>query len=79
MEQTGLRFITTAESRYAMIELECLGAAWAMSKCKQFLEGLPTFELVLDHRPLMGCRGVYAVLSQASRTIIQIQNKFIEN
>ena len=73
MEQTGLRFITTAESRYAMIELECLGAAWAMSKCKQFLEGLPTFELVLDHRPLMGCRGVYAVLSLAAEPLLGIR------
>ena len=53
MVQAGSRFITPAESRYAMIELECLGAAWAMSKCQQFLEGLPTFELVLDHRPLI--------------------------
>nr|CAH0098280.1 unnamed protein product [Daphnia galeata] len=45
MLQAGSRFITPAKSRYAMIELESLGAAWAMSKCKQFLEGLPTFEL----------------------------------
>jgi hypothetical protein len=53
MVQAGSRFIAPAEYRYAMIGLECLGAAWAMSKCKQFLKGLPTFELVLDHRPLI--------------------------
>jgi hypothetical protein len=36
-----------------MIELECLAAAWAMRKCRQFLEGLLTFQLVTDHRPLI--------------------------
>ena len=44
--QAGSRFLSSAESRYAMIELECLSAAWAMNKCRQFLEGLPSFELV---------------------------------
>ena len=28
--QVGSRFLSDAETRYAMIELECLGAAWAM-------------------------------------------------
>jgi hypothetical protein len=36
-----------------MIELECLAAAWAMRKCHQFLEGLPSFRLVTDNRPLI--------------------------
>ena len=36
-----------------MIELECLGAAWAIHKCRQFLEGLPSSELVTDHKPLV--------------------------
>ncbi|XP_046449296.1 uncharacterized protein LOC124197793 [Daphnia pulex] len=42
--QAGSRFLSSAESRYAMIELECLAAAWGMHKCRQFLEGLPSFE-----------------------------------
>ena len=37
MIQAGSRFLS--------------GAAWAMSKCRQFLEGLPNFELVVDHKP----------------------------
>jgi hypothetical protein len=45
--------VVQAGSRYAMIELECLAAAWAMRKCHQFLEGLPSFQLVTDHRPLI--------------------------
>ena len=52
MVQAGSRFLSPAEQRYAMIELECLAAAWAMQKARQFLEGLPTFTLVTDHKPL---------------------------
>jgi transposase InsO family protein len=53
MVQAGSRYLSETESRYAMIELECLGAAWAMQKCRQFIEGLPTFELITDHKPLV--------------------------
>ena len=51
--QAGSRFLTPAESRYAMIELEALGACWAMKKCNMFLQGLPHFTLVTDHQPLI--------------------------
>ena len=44
-----------------MIELECLGAAWAMHKCRQFLEGLPSFELVTDHKPLVPILNDYSL------------------
>lgn len=44
-----------------MIELESLGAAWAMQNCRQFLEGLPTFELVTDHKPLVPILNSYAL------------------
>ena len=51
--QAGSRFLTPAESRYAMIELEALGACWAMKKCNMYLQGLPYFTLVTDHQPLI--------------------------
>ena len=51
--QAGSRFLTPTESRYAMIELEALGACWAMKKCDMFLQGLPHFKLVTDHQPLI--------------------------
>jgi hypothetical protein len=51
--QAESRFLLSTESRYAMIELECLAAAWGMHKCRHFLEGLPSFELVTDHKPLI--------------------------
>ncbi len=53
MVQAGTRFLSDAERQYAMIELECLAAAWAMQKARQFLEGLPTFTLITDHKPLV--------------------------
>lgn len=53
MVQAGSRFLRPPETCYEMIELECLGASWAMKQCRQFLEGLPHFELVTDHRPLV--------------------------
>ncbi len=51
--QAGSRVLSDPETKYAMIELECLGAAWAMGKCRQFLEGLWSFELISNHKPLV--------------------------
>ena len=51
---TGSRFTNQAESRYAPIEGECLGAAWAMKKCQYFLLGCHEFLLAIDHKPLLG-------------------------
>ncbi|KZS10058.1 TE: Reverse transcriptase [Daphnia magna] len=51
--QAGSRFLSDAETRYAMIELECLGVTWAMYKCRQFIEGLPSFEVITEHKPLI--------------------------
>jgi hypothetical protein len=51
--QAGSRFLSDAESRYAMIELELLAICWATQKCRLFLEGLPLFEIITDHRPLV--------------------------
>ena len=58
--QAGSRFLTSAEAGYAMIELECLAAAWAMKKCRPFLEGLP-FELLIDHQPLIPILNTYSL------------------
>ena len=51
--EANSRFITEAESRYAMVELELIGAAWAMKKCRMYLLGLGHFTLVVDHQPLL--------------------------
>ena len=53
--QAGSRFLTSAETRYAMCELEMLAIAWACQKCAMFVEGLPRsrFEIWTDHQPLV--------------------------
>ena len=51
--QAGSRFLSGAESRYAIIELELLVVAWAVLKSKLFLVGLQHFEIVTDHSPLI--------------------------
>ena len=52
--QCGSRCLTDAEKRYAPVELECLGIAWAIEKCRHYLLGNPNFRVVTDHRPLLG-------------------------
>ena len=51
--QAGSRFLSSAESRYAIVELELLAVTWAVSKCKIFLMGLQHFQVVTDHNPLI--------------------------
>ena len=49
--QAGSRFLTPAESPYVMIELGALSACWAMNKCNMFVQGLPHFTRLTDHKP----------------------------
>ena len=53
MVQPELRFITQTESKYAMVELELLAIIWTMLKRQLYLQGLPSFELIVDHKPLV--------------------------
>ena len=41
------------ETRCAQIEKELLAATWTCEKMHMFLSGLPSFELHLDHKPLI--------------------------
>ena len=51
--QARSRFLSDPESRYAVIELELLAVAWAMTNCNIFLAGLPHFTVVTDHHPIL--------------------------
>ena len=44
--QAGSRFLSSAESRYAVVELELLAVSWAIIKCNVFLAGLPHFTVI---------------------------------
>lgn len=56
-----------------MIKLKCLAAAWAMRKCRQFLEGLPSFQLVTDHRPLIPILNDYHLDKLDNHRIVRLR------
>ena len=49
----GSKALTDTQTRYATIELECLAIMVAVKKCDFYLRGLPLFEVVTDHKPLI--------------------------
>ena len=51
--QAGSRMLANTEKRYAVIELEALDVSWAIKKCHTFLAGIPNFQVVIDHKPLV--------------------------
>ena len=67
--QCGSRFLSDAESRYAVIELELLAVVWAVKKCHLFLTGTQ-FEVHTDHRPLIPIMNSY--------TLDQVENPRIQ-
>ena len=46
--------LNETQNGYATIELECQAIQYAISKCRFYLLGLPNFEIVTDHKPLLG-------------------------
>ena len=46
--------LSETQNRYATIELECLAIQYAISKWRFYFLGLPNFEIVTDHNPLLG-------------------------
>ena len=50
----GSRFCSGAESRYAPIEGEALGVAWALQKARHYVMGCPALFVGVDHKPLLG-------------------------
>ena len=51
----GSRGLNSAKSRYAPVELECLGVVYAIQECAFYIMGPPKpFTVVTDHKPLLG-------------------------
>ena len=73
MVQAGSRFLSPAESRYAIIELECLAATWVMKKCRQFIQGLPTFNLITNHRPLVPILNEYSLDKLDNQRLLRLK------
>jgi hypothetical protein len=51
--QCRSRFVSDAESRHVMVELEMNSVVWALKACRLFLIGLQNFTVVVDHQALV--------------------------
>ena len=72
----GSKALTDTQTRYATIELECLAIMVAVKKCDFYLRGLPLFEVVTDHKPLIGIFQKEIFNLENSR-LIRIREKLI--
>lgn len=52
--QCGSRTLRDCERRYSICELEMLGATHAILKCRHWLLGLSGWNLITDHKGLIG-------------------------
>ena len=50
----GSCFCSGAEGRYAPIEGEALGVAWALNKTRHYVMGCPALYVGVNHKPLLG-------------------------
>ena len=55
--QCGSFALTPAQKNYAVIELEMLSIVRAVEKCRFYLQGADDFEIITDHKPLVGIMG----------------------
>ena len=62
----GLRFLSSAEQRYAAIEGEALAVAWGLEQTRYFTQGCDNLVVVTDHKPLVKIFG--------DRTLDEITN-----
>ena len=46
--------LNDAQKNYATIELEGYAVKWSINKCKYYLQAIPYFQVISDHRPLTG-------------------------
>lgn len=72
--QAGSRFLSSAEERYAMVELELLAIAWACKKASTFLEGI-AFTIVTDHKPLIPILRDYALSEIENKRLQRLRMK----
>ncbi len=77
--QAGSRFLSPAETRYAMIELELLAIAWAAKKTAMFIEGLPRSQLEIwtDHQPLVPILERYSLPEIENKRLQRLKMKIM--
>ena len=69
--------MSSAESRYAIIELELLAVAWAILKCKMLLEGLQHFRVITDHNPLIPILNSHCLDEIENPRLQRLRTKFM--
>ncbi|KAI9551307.1 hypothetical protein GHT06_002507 [Daphnia sinensis] len=70
------RWCTDTESRYAIVELELAAVEWAMRKCRLYLLGLPSFQLVVDHQALVTILDKYTLDAVENPKLQRIKERF---
>ena len=74
--QCGSRFLSDTERDvYSVGELELTAAVWGIRKCKLYLLGLPSFDLVLDHKPLVQIINSYTLDQAPTPRQIRLKEK----
>ena len=70
--------LSETQNWYATIKLECLAIQYAISKCRFYLLGLPNFEIVTDHKPLLEIFEKYIFEVQRPREKMQAYNFIVK-
>jgi transposase InsO family protein len=75
--QAGSRFLSEAETRYAMIELELLAIVWAAKKTRMLIEGLSkkNFTIFTDHMPLVPILSKYSLPQITNKRLQRLRMK----
>jgi hypothetical protein len=75
--QAGSRFLSEAETRYAMIELELLAIVWAAQKTRMLIEGLSkkNFTIFTDHMPLVPILSKYSLPQITNKRLQRLRMK----
>ena len=73
----GSRFLSEAESNYAVVELELLAIQWAVQNCQLYLAGAD-FEIITDHQPLIGIMNGSNLDAIQNAWIHRLMSKLVE-
>ena len=71
----GSRFLRDAEKRYAPIEGECLGIAWALEDTKWFTLGADNLVIITDHKPLVKILGDKSLDNIANPRLFRLKQR----
>ena len=74
----GSRFLKAAETGYAPIEGECLGAKWALEQTRYFTLGCDPLIVVVDHKPLCGLLNDKSLEEITNARLVKMKEKMLK-